>query len=68
MALSYIDDPKHWHIRAEETRILAAPMTDEMSKLSALSQVTEHIGLVATGSTTSDAPYHIARRFASLIT
>jgi FMN-dependent oxidoreductase (nitrilotriacetate monooxygenase family) len=34
--------------------------------LAALSQVTEHIGLVATGSTTFDAPYHIARRFASL--
>jgi alkanesulfonate monooxygenase len=34
--------------------------------LSALSQVTEHIGLVATGSTTFDAPYHVARRFASL--
>ena len=32
--------------------------------LSALSQVTERIGLVATGSTTFDAPYHIARRFA----
>jgi FMN-dependent oxidoreductase (nitrilotriacetate monooxygenase family) len=34
--------------------------------LSALSQVTTNIGLVATGSTTFDAPYHIARRFASL--
>jgi alkanesulfonate monooxygenase len=34
--------------------------------LSALSQVTDHIGLVATGSTTFDAPFHIARRFASL--
>jgi alkanesulfonate monooxygenase len=34
--------------------------------LSALSQHTERIGLVATGSTTFDAPYHIARRFASL--
>ncbi len=34
--------------------------------LSALSQHTGHIGLVATGSTTFDAPYHIARRFASL--
>ncbi len=34
--------------------------------MSALSQATEHIGLVATGSTTFDAPYHIARRFASL--
>ena len=34
--------------------------------LSALAAVTEHIGLVATASTTFDAPYHIARRFASL--
>src|SRR6266853_4297713 len=34
--------------------------------LSALSQVTERIGLVATGSTTFDAPYHIARRFVLL--
>ncbi len=31
-----------------------------------MSQATERIGLVATGSTTFDAPYHIARRFASL--
>ena len=34
--------------------------------LSALSAVTEHIGLIATGSTTFDEPYHLARRFASL--
>jgi alkanesulfonate monooxygenase len=34
--------------------------------LSALSQCTERIGLVATGSTTFDQPWHIARRFASL--
>jgi FMN-dependent oxidoreductase (nitrilotriacetate monooxygenase family) len=34
--------------------------------LSALAMVTEHLGLVATGSTTFDAPYHVARRFASL--
>lgn len=34
--------------------------------LSALASVTEHIGLVATASTTYDAPYHVARRFASL--
>ncbi len=34
--------------------------------LSALASVTEHIGLVATASTTYDQPYHIARRFASL--
>ena len=34
--------------------------------LSALSQATERIGLIATGSTTFDLPFHIARRFASL--
>ena len=34
--------------------------------LSALAMVTERIGLMATASTTFDAPYHIARRFASL--
>src|ERR1700675_2688851 len=34
--------------------------------LSALSAVTEHIGLIATGSTTFAEPYHVARRFASL--
>jgi alkanesulfonate monooxygenase len=34
--------------------------------LSALSTQTEHIGLVATASTTFDQPFHIARRFASL--
>jgi len=34
--------------------------------LSALAGATEHIGLVATASTTFDTPYHIARRFASL--
>src|ERR1700753_401756 len=34
--------------------------------LSALAGATDHIGLVATASTTFDAPYHIARRFASL--
>src|SRR5271156_2690129 len=34
--------------------------------LSALSQVTERIGLVATASTTFEQPYLIARRFASL--
>jgi FMN-dependent oxidoreductase (nitrilotriacetate monooxygenase family) len=34
--------------------------------LSALSAVTERIGLMATASTTYDEPYHVARRFASL--
>jgi FMN-dependent oxidoreductase (nitrilotriacetate monooxygenase family) len=34
--------------------------------LSALAMLTERLGLLATGSTTFDAPYHVARRFASL--
>lgn len=34
--------------------------------LSALSQVTERIGLVATASTSFEEPFHVARRFASL--
>src|SRR6202453_2792778 len=39
---------------------------DPMALLPALAVVTEHLGLIATGSTTFDAPYHVARRFASL--
>jgi alkanesulfonate monooxygenase len=34
--------------------------------LSALAASTDRIGLIATASTTYDAPYHVARRFASL--
>ncbi len=34
--------------------------------LSALAQHTQHLGLIATASTTFDEPFHIARRFASL--
>jgi alkanesulfonate monooxygenase len=34
--------------------------------LSALAMTTKNIGLMATGSTTYDMPYHVARRFASL--
>jgi FMN-dependent oxidoreductase (nitrilotriacetate monooxygenase family) len=39
---------------------------EPLTLLAALAGVTERIGLVATASTTFDAPYHIARRFASL--
>jgi alkanesulfonate monooxygenase len=39
---------------------------EPMTLLSALAMVTERIGLVATASTTFDAPFHVARRFASL--
>ena len=39
---------------------------EPLTLLSALSAVTEHIGLAATASTTYNEPYHIARKFASL--
>ena len=39
---------------------------DPMALLPALAVTTERLGLIATGSTTFDAPYHVARRFASL--
>ncbi len=39
---------------------------DPMTLLPALAVLTEHIGLIATASTTYNEPYHIARKFASL--
>jgi alkanesulfonate monooxygenase len=39
---------------------------EPMTLLPALAMVTERIGLVATGSTTYDEPFHVARRFSSL--
>jgi FMN-dependent oxidoreductase (nitrilotriacetate monooxygenase family) len=39
---------------------------DPLTLLPALAVVTQHIGLVATASTTYNEPYHIARKFASL--
>jgi FMN-dependent oxidoreductase (nitrilotriacetate monooxygenase family) len=39
---------------------------DPATLLPALAVVTERLGLIATASTTFEAPYHIARRFASL--
>jgi alkanesulfonate monooxygenase len=39
---------------------------EPLTLLSALSAVTEHIGLAATVSTTYNEPYHLARKFASL--
>ncbi|WP_322015210.1 LLM class flavin-dependent oxidoreductase [Paraburkholderia sp. J12] len=49
-------------LRRSQTATSFEPFT----LLSALAAVTEKIGLVATASTTFDAPYHVARRFASL--
>ena len=39
---------------------------DPLPLISALAVTTSHIGLVATGSTSFDQPYYIARRFASV--
>ena len=39
---------------------------DPMTLLPALAMVTEHLGLIATASTTYNEPYHVARKFASL--
>jgi len=45
----------------------ATPTSFEpLTLLPALAMVTQRLGLVATGSTTYDLPYHVARRFASL--
>ena len=51
----------------EALRRSATPTSFEpFTLLSALAVCTRHLGLMATGSTTYDEPYHIARRFASL--
>ena len=44
------------------------PITDfePLTLLAALAGVTEHLGLIATASTTYEQPYHVARKFASL--
>jgi FMN-dependent oxidoreductase (nitrilotriacetate monooxygenase family) len=39
---------------------------EPMTLLPALAMATEHLGLCATGSTTYDEPFHVARRFSSL--
>ncbi len=39
---------------------------DPLTLLPALAAVTEHLGLIATASTSYNDPYHIARKFASL--
>ena len=39
---------------------------EPMTLLPALAAVTERLGLIATGSTSYEEPFHVARRFASL--
>ena len=47
-------------------RSATATSFDPLTLLPALAMVTEHLGLIATASTTFEPPYVIARRFASL--
>ncbi|QES47692.1 LLM class flavin-dependent oxidoreductase [Streptomyces venezuelae] len=39
---------------------------EPLTLLAAIAAVTEHVGLIATASTTFNEPYHLARKFASL--
>ena len=48
------------------SRTARALTWEPMTTLAALSQVTEHIGLVGTATTTYNEPYQVARQFASL--
>ncbi|WP_024642257.1 LLM class flavin-dependent oxidoreductase [Pseudomonas syringae] len=48
------------------SRMARSDHLEPLTLLSALSAVTEHIGLIATATTTYNEPYHVARKFASL--
>ncbi|MCK0549884.1 LLM class flavin-dependent oxidoreductase [Pseudomonas syringae pv. aptata] len=48
------------------SRMARSDHFEPLTLLSALSAVTEHIGLIATATTTYNEPYHVARKFASL--
>ena len=56
------------NIAIAEYRATHLPQTqfDPISVLSALAAVTDHIGLIGTGSTTYNKPWELARRFATL--
>ena len=47
-------------------RSATATSFDPLTLLPALAAVTEHLGLIATASTTYNEPYHLARKFATL--
>jgi FMN-dependent oxidoreductase (nitrilotriacetate monooxygenase family) len=61
-SLFLADSPSFWH--GAEFR--PAGQLDPLVLLSVLAAATTHIGLIATASTTYNAPYELARRFASL--
>lgn len=48
------------------SRMARSTYFEPLTLLSALSAVTEHIGLIATATTSYNEPYHVARKFASL--
>src|SRR3984885_413642 len=56
------------NIAIAEYRATHLPQTqfDPISVLSALAAVTDHVGLIGTGSTTYNEPWELARRFATL--
>ncbi|MFF4569113.1 LLM class flavin-dependent oxidoreductase [Streptomyces sp. NPDC001410] len=61
-SLFLADSPQLWGSVAQRPAGALEPLT----LLTALATVTEHIGLIATASTSYNSPYNLARKFASL--
>ncbi|MEH0544386.1 LLM class flavin-dependent oxidoreductase [Streptomyces sp. B21-105] len=61
-SLFLADGPQLWGDLAQRPAGALEPLT----LLTALATATEHIGLIATASTSYNSPYNLARRFASL--
>ncbi|MER5976122.1 LLM class flavin-dependent oxidoreductase [Streptomyces sp. NPDC001857] len=61
-SLFLADGPQLWGDIAQRPAGALEPLT----LLTALATVTEHIGLIATASTSYNSPYNLARKFASL--
>jgi FMN-dependent oxidoreductase (nitrilotriacetate monooxygenase family) len=61
-SLFLADGPQLWSSLAQRPAGALEPLT----LLTALATATEHIGLIATASTSYNSPYNLARKFASL--
>ncbi|MGA5317806.1 LLM class flavin-dependent oxidoreductase [Streptomyces pseudogriseolus] len=61
-SLFLADGPQLWNTVAQRPAGALEPLT----LLTALATATEHIGLIATASTSYNSPYNLARKFASL--
>ncbi|CAL9549045.1 LLM class flavin-dependent oxidoreductase [Streptomyces sp. enrichment culture] len=61
-SLFLADGPQLWNSVAQRPAGALEPLT----LLTALATATEHIGLIATASTSYNSPYNLARKFASL--